>query len=160
MSVWSFIQISITIRIYYKLKRFLVWHNIGEEEMSASLNLIVLILEANHLFSTFFKKHTEKNLMKTCCFYLFIFPRLFNPPLNALCSAFSRWEQWVKQCLECRNKAIPEPSFCWTEQLSELRAGNKREEEAGVWHCSLAPHTPWPMGIAQILPWVIRRVYL
>lgn len=58
--------------------------------MSASLNLTVLRLDVNHLFSTFFKKYTEKNLMKICSFYLFISPPLFNPPLNALCSAFSR----------------------------------------------------------------------
>lgn len=50
----------------------------------------------------------------------------------------------MKQCLGYRSKAIPEPNICWTEQLSELRAGNKSEEEAGGWHCSLAPHTPWP----------------
>lgn len=37
----------------------------------------------------------------------------------------------MKGCLELRHKAMPEPSFYWTEQLSELRTGNKREEEAG-----------------------------
>lgn len=33
--------------------------------MSASLNLAVLRLEVNYLFSTFLKKHTEKILKKS-----------------------------------------------------------------------------------------------
>lgn len=57
--------------------------------MSASLNLTVMRLEVNYLISTFLKKHTEKNLMKICNLSLFIFPPLFKPPHNALCSAFS-----------------------------------------------------------------------
>lgn len=154
MSVWSFIQISITIRIYYKLKRFLVWHNIGGEEMSASLNLTVLRPEVNYLINTFFKKHTEKILSKYVVFlYLSSLLSLIHVRTHFALLSLERG-QWVKQRLELRHKAMPEPNFCWTEQLSELRAGNKREAEAGERHglYSLACRSP-------ILQWVIRRVH-
>lgn len=131
MSVWSFIQISITIRIYYKLKRFLVWHNIGGEEMSDSLNLTVLRPEVNYLISTFLKKHTEKILSKYVVFlYLSSLLSLIHVRTHFALLSLERG-QWVKWPLELRHKAMPEPNFYWTEQLSELRAGNKREEEAG-----------------------------
>lgn len=141
MSVWSFIQISITIRIYYKLKRFLVWHNIGGEEMSASLNLTVLRLEVNYLISTFLKKHTEKILWKCviCLYLLFSLLSLNNLITHFALLSLER-RQWVKQCLELRHKAMPEPNFYWAEQPSELRAGNKREEKAGSDMVFSLPH--------------------
>lgn len=154
MSVWSFIQISITIRIYYKLKRFLVWHNIEGEEMSASLNLTVLRPEVNYLISTFLRKHTEKILSKYVVFlYLSSLLSLIHVRTHFALLSLERG-QWVKRRLELRHKAMPEPNFCWTEQLSELRAGNKREAEAGEQHglYSLTCHSP-------ILQWVIRRVH-